>query len=145
LGQPVVPNGIPLSKIHHAAFDAHLIGIDPDYRLHVSERLLLQNDGHMLEALKRLHGGTIYLPSRVRDRPDRDRLALRFARFKATAQQANGEGRKLAMRNGVKMGPRFKLTPYQREVAAKRMSSGDSTRQIARDFNVSHNTIARLR
>jgi hypothetical protein len=26
LGQPVVPNGIPLSKIHHAAFDAHLIG-----------------------------------------------------------------------------------------------------------------------
>jgi putative restriction endonuclease len=23
LGQPVVPNGIPLSKIHHAAFDAH--------------------------------------------------------------------------------------------------------------------------
>jgi putative restriction endonuclease len=27
-GQPVVPNGIPLSKIHHAAFDAHLIGID---------------------------------------------------------------------------------------------------------------------
>ena len=29
-GQPLVPNGIPLSKIHHAAFDAHLIGIDPD-------------------------------------------------------------------------------------------------------------------
>jgi putative restriction endonuclease len=28
-GHPVVPNGIPLSKIHHAAFDAHLIGIDP--------------------------------------------------------------------------------------------------------------------
>jgi len=25
LGQPVVPNGIPLSKIYHAAFDAHLI------------------------------------------------------------------------------------------------------------------------
>ena len=24
-GQSVVPNGIPLSKIHHAAFDAHLI------------------------------------------------------------------------------------------------------------------------
>jgi putative restriction endonuclease len=40
LGQPIVPNGIPLSKIHHAAFDAHLIGIDPNYRLHVSERLL---------------------------------------------------------------------------------------------------------
>jgi putative restriction endonuclease len=33
LGQPVIPNGIPLSEIHHAAFDAHLIGIDPDYGL----------------------------------------------------------------------------------------------------------------
>ena len=31
LGQPVVSNGLPLTKIHHAAFDAHLIGIDPDY------------------------------------------------------------------------------------------------------------------
>ena len=47
LGQPVVPNGLPLSKIHHAAFDADLIGIDPDYRVHVSERLLAQRDGPM--------------------------------------------------------------------------------------------------
>jgi putative restriction endonuclease len=84
-GQPVVPNGIPLSKIHHAAFDAHLIGIDPDYRLHVSERLLGQHDGPMLEALKRLNGGTIHLPNRDKDRPDRDRLALRFERFRAAA------------------------------------------------------------
>ena len=84
-GQPVIPNGIPLSKIHHAAFDAHLIGIDPDYRLHVSERLLGQNDGPMLEALKRLNGGTIHLPKRTKDQPDRDRLALRFERFKAVA------------------------------------------------------------
>src|SRR5450755_2235806 len=85
LGQPVIPNGIPLSKIHHAAFDAHLIGIDPDYRLHVSDRLLGHNDGPMLEALKRLHGGTIHLPDRIKDRPDRDRLAQRFERFKAVA------------------------------------------------------------
>ena len=84
-GQPVVPNGIPLSKIHHAAFDAHLIGIDPDYRLHVSDRLLVQNDGPMLEALKRLDGGTIHLPNRTKDQPDCDRLALRYERFKAAA------------------------------------------------------------
>ncbi len=82
LGQPVVTNGIPLSKIHHAAFDAHLIGIDPDYRLHVAPRLLIQKDGLMLEALKRLNGGTIHLPRRVKDYPDRERLAFRFARFK---------------------------------------------------------------
>lgn len=85
LGQPVVPNGIPLSKIHHAAFDAHLIGIDPDYRLHVAERLLVQRDGPMLEALKRLDGGMIHLPDRPRDYPDRDRLAMRFEQFKAAA------------------------------------------------------------
>jgi putative restriction endonuclease len=84
-GQPVVPNGIPLSKIHHAAFDAHLIGIDPDYRLHASDRLLGQNDGPMLEALKLPSGETIHLPNRTKDRRDRDRLALRFERFKMGA------------------------------------------------------------
>jgi putative restriction endonuclease len=84
-GEPVVPNGIRLSKIHHAAFDTHLIGIDPDYRLHVSERLLIQKDGLMLEALKRLNGEMIHLPTRAKDRPDRDRLALRFERFKPAA------------------------------------------------------------
>jgi putative restriction endonuclease len=84
-GQPVIPNGIPLSKIHHAAFDAHLIGIDPDFRLHVSERLLSQNDGPMLDALKGLNGATIHLPARAKDHPDRHRLAIRFERFKAAA------------------------------------------------------------
>ena len=84
-GQPVVPNGLPLSKIHHAAFDSHLIGIDPDYRLHISERLLCQSDGPVLEALKRLRDGTIHMPNRIKDRPDRDRLALRFERFRAVA------------------------------------------------------------
>ena len=51
-GPPVVPNGIPLSKIRRAAFDAHLIGIDPDYRLHVSERSPIQKDGPMLEDIR---------------------------------------------------------------------------------------------
>lgn len=85
LGQPVVQNGMPLSKLHHAAFDRHLIGVDPDYRLHVAERLLGQRDGPMLEALKKLQGGRIRLPRRLEDRPDRDRLAQRFELFKAAA------------------------------------------------------------
>ena len=84
-GQPIVRNGIPLSKIHHAAFDAHLIGIDPDYRVHVSERLLSRSDGPLLEALKRVDGGTIHPPRRPQDKPDRDRLALRFELFKVAA------------------------------------------------------------
>jgi len=85
LGQAVVPNGLPLSKLHHAAFDAHLIGIDPDGRLHVSPRLLEQRDGPMLGALKQLQGTPLHLPARERDHPDRDRLALRFERFRAAA------------------------------------------------------------
>ncbi len=84
-GQPVVSNGIPLSKIHHAAFDAHLIGIDPDYRVHVSDRLLSLKDGPLLETLKRLDRGELHLPARLIDRPDRDRLAMRFEIFKAAA------------------------------------------------------------
>jgi putative restriction endonuclease len=84
-GQPVVPNGLPLSKIHHAAFDAHLIGIDPDYRVHVSDRLLAQNDGPLLEAMKRLQLQQLHLPARAKDRPDRDRLAQRFELFRAAS------------------------------------------------------------
>jgi putative restriction endonuclease len=82
-GQPIVPNGIPLSKLHHAAFDAHLIGIDPDFRMHVSDRLMSQRDGPMLEALKQLHRQQIRLPGRERDLPDRHRLAMRFEQFLA--------------------------------------------------------------
>jgi putative restriction endonuclease len=83
-GQPVVPNGLPLSKIHHAAFDAHLIGVDPDYRIHVSDALLSMNDGPLFEhGIKAMAGRTIRLPIRTMDHPDRDRLALRFERFVA--------------------------------------------------------------
>ena len=85
LGQPVVPNGLPLSKIHHAAFDAYLVGIDPDYRVHVSDRLLEQHDGKMLEVLKLLDGGKIHLPRRSADYPDRDRLAQRYELFRNAA------------------------------------------------------------
>jgi putative restriction endonuclease len=82
LGQPVVQNGLPLAKTHHAAFDANLIGIDPDLKIHVSERILGQRDGPTLEAMKRLHLQRIHLPSRAQDKPDQDRLAMRFQQFK---------------------------------------------------------------
>jgi len=85
LGQPIIRNGFALSKIHHAAFDANLIGIDPDYRIHVADRLLSRKDGPLLEALKRLQGGTLHLPKRPQDRPDRERLAIRFDQYRATA------------------------------------------------------------
>ena len=84
-GQPTMGNGIPLSKIHHAAFDAQLIGIDPDFTIHVSEKLLSLNDGPQLEALRQFHKKILLAPRREVDRPDRDRLAFRFEKFKAAA------------------------------------------------------------
>lgn len=81
-GQPLVTNGLLLSKLHHAAFDANLIGIDPDYRIHVSRELLSMNDGPMFEqGLKALAGQEIRKPPRRADWPDQERLALRFADF----------------------------------------------------------------
>lgn len=81
LGQPVIRNGLALSKIHHAAFDAHLLGIDPDRRIHVAERLLEQHDGPVLESLKQLRGEELRTPRRPGDLPDRERLAQRFEIF----------------------------------------------------------------
>jgi len=78
--------GLPLTKIHHAAFDAHLIGIDADFRIHVSDRLLEIHDGPFLElGLKGIAGTLIDRPRRHEDHPDRKRLALRFEQYKKAA------------------------------------------------------------
>jgi putative restriction endonuclease len=64
----------------------HLIGVDPDFRIHVSDRLLEIHDGPFLElGLKGIVGQEIQLPRGSKDRPDRDRLALRFEQFKKAA------------------------------------------------------------
>jgi len=85
-GQPDIRNGICMSKLHHAAYDADLIGIDPDHRIHISERLLEQHDGPMLElGLKALKGQLIRPPKGKSLMPDPERLALRFERFKMAA------------------------------------------------------------
>lgn len=82
LGQPIVQNGLPLSKIHHAAFDANLIGIDPDFRVHVSDALMSIHDGPMFEhGVKGIAGRLLRPPQREIDKPDRERLAERFELF----------------------------------------------------------------
>lgn len=54
------------------------------------------------------------------------------------------EGRRVARANGVKFGPRPKLTEHQRSVAMQRLSDGESSRAIARDMGVAHTTILRI-
>ena len=80
-GDPAVSNGLSLCSIHHRAFDQNLVGVSPEYRVQVSRRLLEDDDGPMLELLKGAHARPIELPTRRTWYPDRDRLAVRFARF----------------------------------------------------------------
>jgi DNA invertase Pin-like site-specific DNA recombinase len=56
-----------------------------------------------------------------------------------------GEGRERARARGVKMGRPFKLTDRQkREAIRRRDHDGETVREIARSYNVSHSTISRL-
>jgi len=84
-GQASVSNGLSLCSIHHRAFDQHLVGISPEYKVHVSRRLLDDDDGPMLDFLKGFHEANIHVPSRRAWRPDRERLAERFDRFTEAA------------------------------------------------------------
>jgi putative restriction endonuclease len=84
-GEPIVPNGLSLCSIHHRAFDQELVGVSPDYTVHVSKRLLEEEDGPMLELLKQFHTQPIVVPSRAAWRPDKERLAERFERFAAAS------------------------------------------------------------
>src|SRR6516164_1233943 len=54
------------------------------------------------------------------------------------------EGRTRAQANGIKFGRKPSLTPYQRAEALRRREAGETLTEIARSFNVSHMTIARL-
>ncbi len=54
------------------------------------------------------------------------------------------EGLAIAHANGVKFGPKPKLSTHQQKVALKRLADGDSARAIGRDMGVAHTTISRL-
>ena len=56
-----------------------------------------------------------------------------------------GEGRERAKARGVKMGRKPKLTPHQQREAIKRRDKGETVRDIARTYNVSHSTILRFK
>ncbi|HXY84815.1 MAG TPA: HNH endonuclease, partial [Gaiellaceae bacterium] len=80
-GDPVISNGLALCAIHHRAFDHDLVAISPEYKVRVSPRLLRDEDGPMLELLKRFDGEAIYVPRRPEWKPDRHRLEARYERF----------------------------------------------------------------
>ena len=84
-GEPVVSNGLSLCKLHHAAFDRHFLTVRPDYTIEVRRSILEETDGPILiHGLQGLHERPIYLPREISLQPDRDRLAERYAAFRAT-------------------------------------------------------------
>lgn len=82
-GKPVVPNGLSLCKLHHAAFDQNLIGVRPDCVVEVRKDVLDESDGPMLlHGLKAMHGVALHLPRQVSDRPAKLFLERRYERFR---------------------------------------------------------------
>jgi putative restriction endonuclease len=82
-GDPIVPNGLCLCKIHHAAFDQNIVGVSPEYRIHVRRDVLDEIDGPMLlHGLQELHQRTLTVPARKRDWPDPERLEIRYKEFR---------------------------------------------------------------
>jgi putative restriction endonuclease len=81
-GIPVVENGLAMCKIHHAAYDANLLGISPDYSVRIKADLMDEIDGPMLlHGLQEMDGRDLTVPKRRTDQPSKDRLAERFDEF----------------------------------------------------------------
>ena len=82
-GEPVVPNGLALCKLHHAAFDSYIIGVTPDLEVKVRLDVLEEIDGPMLQhGLQGFQNRRIYVPRAAHLKPNRDFLAERFDLFR---------------------------------------------------------------
>ena len=85
-GDPIVPNGLALCRLHHTAYDRLLIGIRPDCVVEVRHEILEEIDGPMLvHGLQEAHLARLELPRSARERPDPERLAWRYRRFLGAA------------------------------------------------------------
>jgi putative restriction endonuclease len=82
-GEPVVPNGLAMCKLHHAAFDADILGVRPDMVIEVRDDVLREVDGPMLRhGLQGFDGQRIIVPRRLEERPNEEFLAERYDRFR---------------------------------------------------------------
>ena len=82
-GPASVSNGICMSTLHHAAFDAYLIGVDADLRMHVASTINDVDDGPLLASLQELDGNKLRVPEDPQARPDPVFLDWRFGKFEA--------------------------------------------------------------
>lgn len=81
-GEPIVPNGLSLCKIHHAAYDRNIVGVNPDYKIIVRKDILEEIDGPMLKyGIQEMHGHRLILPKNKENWPDFERLNIRYQLF----------------------------------------------------------------
>lgn len=85
LGHAAVRNGLALCKIHHAAYDAGILGVTPKLQVRIRSDILLETDGPLLEyGLKSLHGQSLrFVPKSRREAPDPDLLEIHYQRFRS--------------------------------------------------------------
>ncbi len=87
-----VSNGIALSRLHHRAYDTNLIGIDPDYKVHVSQELRIDDGGPLLKSgILDYDGRELIVPKEKKLQPNRDYLARRFETFQLQNHQQGSE------------------------------------------------------
>jgi putative restriction endonuclease len=81
-GLPIIPNGLALCKLHHAAFDANILGVRPDYSIEIRPDVLHETDGPMLlHGLQGAHNQRIVVPRLVPERPSVEFLEERYGLF----------------------------------------------------------------
>ena len=86
-GEPHVSNSLALCKIHHAAYDADILGIRQDLVIVIRNEVLEEHDGPMLtHGLQLLHGKALgFVPRSADLRPNPAHLSERFERFSKRA------------------------------------------------------------
>jgi len=81
-GPATVNNGVALCKLHHAAFDQNILGINEDYMIEVRDDILQEVDGPMLKyGLQGFHNQKIILPSSKKLYPSKSFILNRYERF----------------------------------------------------------------
>ena len=82
-GEPIIPNGLALCKLHHAAFEQNIIGINPDCVIEVRPDVLLEHDGPMLKhGIQGIDKQNLWTPREPAFQPRPDLLAIRYEEFR---------------------------------------------------------------
>ncbi len=82
-GEPVVQNGLALCKLHHAAFNRHVLGVRPDLTVELRPDVLREPDGPMLKyGLQGFQDASLALPRDPAQRPNREFVEERYGMFR---------------------------------------------------------------